>query len=310
MIRITCTHCDAVLTIDDAFAGGVCRCQHCGTIQTVPSRLREKAPSSSGAVAQAHGAAKPPKTLYKTPPNADGLDALAEAVASSGLTSRRLKNRPASVADVPQAAPEPARRDRLMLLLGAAGLLILVLIGVVSWLAFVRPSRPTAGPETPAPQGQAPEGVAPVAQAPRPPKAVAPSRTVEPVPPPAAPPAKPLNPSFCGVKLDHPSIIYVLDRGDGSKATFSDVKEACFRSLDSLGSDRKYQVIFWNNGTETAYPTNSATYATGASIASCRRALEDVLRLRPDRCPQRPGEGDRPEPIGHHPRHRQRLGPG
>ena len=28
------------LEIDDAFAGGVCRCQHCGTIQTVPSKKR------------------------------------------------------------------------------------------------------------------------------------------------------------------------------------------------------------------------------------------------------------------------------
>ena len=43
MISITCTQCQTVLTIDDAFAGGACRCQHCGTIQTVPSRLKPSA---------------------------------------------------------------------------------------------------------------------------------------------------------------------------------------------------------------------------------------------------------------------------
>ena len=34
MIRIACTNCKTVLSIDDAFAGGVCRCQHCGSFPT------------------------------------------------------------------------------------------------------------------------------------------------------------------------------------------------------------------------------------------------------------------------------------
>lgn len=40
MIRLTCRKCRAGLELDDAFAGGVCRCQHCGAIQTVPSHLK------------------------------------------------------------------------------------------------------------------------------------------------------------------------------------------------------------------------------------------------------------------------------
>ena len=40
MISLTCTSCKKVLQIDDAFAGGVCRCQYCGTIQTVPASLK------------------------------------------------------------------------------------------------------------------------------------------------------------------------------------------------------------------------------------------------------------------------------
>ena len=35
MISLPCSHCQKTLEVDEAFAGGVCRCQHCGTIQTV-----------------------------------------------------------------------------------------------------------------------------------------------------------------------------------------------------------------------------------------------------------------------------------
>src|SRR2546428_8641877 len=81
MIRLTCTTCQTILVIDDAFAGGVCRCQHCGTIQTVPA---------AGASMQT--AVKEPKTLYQNPSRVEaaagtGLDDLANVVASSGLGS-------------------------------------------------------------------------------------------------------------------------------------------------------------------------------------------------------------------------------
>src|SRR5690242_161110 len=40
MIQLTCTKCQTLMSLDDAFAGGVCRCQKCGAIQTVPSHLK------------------------------------------------------------------------------------------------------------------------------------------------------------------------------------------------------------------------------------------------------------------------------
>ena len=55
MISLACTSCKQVLQIDDAFAGGVCRCQHCGTIQTVPASLKRGGVKS---VAPAPGIAK------------------------------------------------------------------------------------------------------------------------------------------------------------------------------------------------------------------------------------------------------------
>src|SRR5580704_16163288 len=97
MIRITCTHCRQVLTIDDGFAGGVCRCQHCGTIQTVPASKT----GGAGAKTSALGAAA--RTLYRAAEHASQgnrqdfsgehmlsdstLEELAEIVSSSGLRS-------------------------------------------------------------------------------------------------------------------------------------------------------------------------------------------------------------------------------
>src|SRR3712207_4087162 len=97
MIQLTCTGCRATLEMDEAFAGGVCRCQHCGTIQTVPSHLK-----STAAPSYAQPAAS--KSLYQSPaaagngaagsaPDASGLDALADVVASSGLSSSGLSQR-------------------------------------------------------------------------------------------------------------------------------------------------------------------------------------------------------------------------
>ena len=96
MISITCTQCRTVLTIDEAFAGGVCRCQHCGTIQTVPAQLKGSAGSTPFV-----GPATTTKALYQNKAAAartgggyatsgqtspSGLDDLAQAVVSSGLS--------------------------------------------------------------------------------------------------------------------------------------------------------------------------------------------------------------------------------
>src|SRR5437762_5501710 len=101
MIRIICTHCRVMLTIDDAFAGGVCRCQHCGTIQTVPSPTKPGSRAKDPTAAAAKTSKSQPKSLYRQkrsiPGDATGgssgtgLDELAGIVASSGLSSNRLK---------------------------------------------------------------------------------------------------------------------------------------------------------------------------------------------------------------------------
>src|SRR2546423_4609786 len=96
MITVICTRCRAQLEMDDAFAGGVCRCQHCGTIQTVPSMSKIKRQMAPTAVAPGPiGPAVPSATPQPQasgngiqPPADDGLDVLAEAVASSSGLGR------------------------------------------------------------------------------------------------------------------------------------------------------------------------------------------------------------------------------
>src|SRR4051812_42725164 len=135
MISLTCTTCRNVLSIDDAFAGGVCRCQHCGTIQTVPTHLKGGGTSTSE-----------PKTLYKHRSRAEsasgtGLHELADIVASSGLARSGLRENPPGPAtpaqppEIPQP-PVETKPDRSRSLLFAAAGIIAALIGVIIWLTL------------------------------------------------------------------------------------------------------------------------------------------------------------------------------
>jgi hypothetical protein len=126
MIQITCTSCKRNLSIDDAFAGGVCRCQFCGAIQTVAA----KGSPQKNAV----GAAKGPKTLFekkaRTLGSGSGLEDLADVVHSSGLANADLRKPPRSK---PAAPP-----NNLKPLLGIAAAIIIVLLILVLILAFRR----------------------------------------------------------------------------------------------------------------------------------------------------------------------------
>ena len=82
MISITCTHCKTLLEMDDAFAGGVCRCQHCGTIQTVPSQL--KRPATPQVAASADSVCEPGYGCFSGLAAFDGF-ATSHALSVSGV---------------------------------------------------------------------------------------------------------------------------------------------------------------------------------------------------------------------------------
>ncbi len=235
MITLTCTQCHATLEMDEAFAGGACRCQHCGTIQTVPSHLKRKA--MSGGTANTKTLHVQPGRAEPAPPApSSGLDELADIVASSGLTSRRLRHAPSSV---PEASVAPPKKSLVVSLL-ICGVIVFLLTALGVWYVM----HGTNASSSAKPQATA----APVVR----------------------------EPTFCGVDLDVPSVVYVLDRGDSTRELFGHLKEACYRSLESLGSDRKFQVVFWNNGSDEAYPSRGTTYATKDNVQACEKLFDEV----------------------------------
>jgi hypothetical protein len=243
MIQITCTSCKRVLSIDDAFAGGVCRCQHCGTIQTVPAR--------GSAQKAASGAIKGSKTLFENKARSagvgsgSGLEDLADVLQSSGLSNSDLRKSPRT--------PTPPPAKNLTPVLGIAVAVILILLVVVLFLVFRSSSTP-AGDSAPVPHIFN----------------NSPSSSVQDSPPPA-----PVAASFCGIPIDQSVVVYVIDNGSSSADVLDEIKSALFKSIDSLGSDRQFQVVFWNPDSP-AYPNDHATFAVKDNIDAAKNKLQDV----------------------------------
>jgi hypothetical protein len=283
MISITCTQCQTVLTIDDAFAGGVCRCQHCGTIQTVPSNLKPSAtaqpfvsPSSSKAKSlyQNESAARTVGANVATTGarSTSGLDDLAQAVgqsgsglAGSGLSRAQMTMGAASgaqviaTATIPNVAPTPAgaavtKKSPLMMILIGAGALILVLIGVIVFLVMGSGGTTGGGPGGGGAGG-----------------------------------------TFAGVSIAGSRVIYILDDANSISNDFDPLRAATYKSIKSLG-DKKFAVILWDNGaTQFAFPKDGLSPASGlddltakfkdieaAGASKLRPALERAMFRTPD----------------------------
>src|SRR5687768_361870 len=202
MIELTCTKCKTVLSIDDAFAGGVCRCKHCGTIQTVPKLTKRAAIPASVA---ANGR---PDTVNQATSAGTGLDELAQVVASSGLSGSGLRSsrlRKAAPDGTKVVAPVPpsstAERPERTLILAIGGAIV-VLLGIIIAILL---SNGESGNTT---------------AAQKPPLPVNPT-----------PKAGPTNPHFLGMPINSTSIIYVLDRGSGTADVFDMMRVAVQNSL-------------------------------------------------------------------------------
>lgn len=245
MISITCTNCQTSLSIDDAFAGGVCRCQHCGTIQTVPSKKK----TGPGGTAAGLGV-KAPKTLYQKRVRdtsvGTGLDELAEVVTSSGLTGSGLSSRsarpPGSAATIKQT-----QGNSITMMLGIAAIVVILLLIVT--LIVVTRRDPGSAPNTPT------AGAAGVNDG-----AAAPS----------------VAPTFSGVPLEHDSVVYLLDRGSSTQAPFGSLKEATLKSIESLGPRRRFQIIFWDNGQDAGTFPALLTFASEANLTTIRRQIDEL----------------------------------
>jgi hypothetical protein len=291
MISVICTQCRAQLEMDDAFAGGVCRCQYCGTIQTVPSLSkikRQSAPTAAPALTPAAAPASPHPQANDSPTGpTSGLDALAEAVASSsGLGRGSLRSGASGPPAGPQgeytdsagagagaaappvdyARPSQQKRPVSMVVIGAViGASLLVALGGVFYSTRRTVSTgPAGGSGVPVP-GPGGSGGNPVVPAPG--DGGDGERVVIPT-----------TAHFCGIDLkEEPSVVYVLDRGTATADMFDTMKEAMYRSLESLKPHQKFAVMFWSNGGEDAcYPEGAMAPARPTEIEAARARFADV----------------------------------
>ena len=318
MIQLNCIKCGAGLSIDDAFAGGVCRCQHCGAIQKVPSRKRSR-PTAPGDIPTATSSAPPPVPTYEqtgapspeyeesAPPSpaADAPDAepadehltradlkhLAEAAAvSSGLRSVKLKksSRPVPVEGegesqvLDYATPRPAAKSNTALVIGVIAAAFVVLLMGLGLVLFWS-SAPVAVPSGPGGTGNtgAPSGVSGgtnggtssgTSGGPDAPKIEAKENTE------GMDPALAMKtPNFLGVPLKGSTVVYVIDRGQGTAETFDGLRGSIMRSLSTLGPETKFQVIFWDTNDELLYPTSGPDRASPENIKQAGKVVADAI---------------------------------
>ena len=251
MISITCTNCQARLTIDDAFAGGVCRCQYCGTIQTVPAK--SAAPTLASPKPTAPVASK---TLFQnqarvrqTTTAGTGLDDIADAVVSSGLSGSGLSSGRHTVNAAGAAKDERASKHRLMLIVLIACGVIIVLLGIILIVVLTR-GHGAESNSTITNQGDT--------------TSVGPATTG--------------GATLCGIPLHTKRIIFLLDRGNSLTNDFDTLKAATYKAIDELGPGRKFQVVLWDNDSGAAeFPAGQLGDATPAASAELRKYLQDTI---------------------------------
>ena len=250
MIHLICTNCEKVLHVDDAFAGGVCRCRHCGTIQTVPA----DAARVEGVIAAGGERPEPseaPRSLYNGHDAPSGLDDLANAVAGSGMMSSGLR-RKAARGNRPDPSHRPRRAEakakatrgkgpdrRLSTALGV--LAIACVLGVGLLVAMLARGG-----------GAAEDGAA--AQGP------------------AA--------SFAGLPLGR-RVAFVIDRGTQTQPFLRELNAVTLASAASLAGDARFQVVYWSTsdgmGRDTpSLPGLSPRSAGPAGVEAFRRGMAQV----------------------------------
>jgi len=282
MIRITCINCKAQLSIDDAFAGAVCRCQFCGTIQTVPKHLKksmdEAIPAKMGV---GKGGVEQARSAVKNKAQGDvglssGLDAIADAVASSGLSGSGLRSNylgRSKLTAVPGSEMlAPDKNNNMMWILVGSGIVIIILLGVLIGLLMKgKGSDDAAGQAT---QGRVAAGGDAQVDGPGAPRLNAgePNGVTAVLP-------KVVGPSFLGVKLNEPTVIFVLDRGSATHESFDNMKMACLNAIDSFRPDQKYQIIFWQLDQENevvVIPALPARADNKAELKKTANAVDEI----------------------------------
>jgi hypothetical protein len=221
-----------------------------------------------------------PQALSGQPAQAEsGLDALADAVASSsGLHRGSLRSGGARVpaaaapdptvpadppAPVEYARPAQQKKRPTAVIIGAA--IVTAALLVAMGAMFFSTDATVNGPvvKLPAAAGNGGRNGSG--------GAVNPDGEGDEVP-------TPHGPHFCGIGLDDaPSVVYVLDRGGATAEMLDTLKEATYRSLESLKPSQKFAVIFWSVGGECVmYPDSGLADARPRAVQEAKQQFAEV----------------------------------
>jgi hypothetical protein len=274
MISVNCSQCRATLEMDDAFAGGVCRCHYCGTIQTVPSNAKRigQAPAVRVAPAGQNGSGEAPAAPPPPPGHADGdgLNALADAIAGNGAGRAGAHAPPAQPVDY---ARPPRQRSLLIPIAIGLAVLVLLMCGLLGYLLVGRTVVVTGGTGTGGPGAGGtgtggtvgPQGGADIA----------------PVPPGGGgtPVATPAAPHYLGIDLSNATtVVYILDRGHATAELFDTLKEATYRSLATLKPGQNFQIMFWDKPDDrAAYPADGPVAVSQQEIEAAREKFAELV---------------------------------
>lgn len=95
--------------------------------------------------------------------------------------------------------------------------------------------------------------------------------------PSATPDGGPSTGKFCNNPISGSTVIYAIDRGNSIANDFDELKLVVAESIRSLGPDRKFAVVLWNNGRDDmAFPNEGLRNATSDQITQLHRQIDPV----------------------------------
>jgi hypothetical protein len=84
------------------------------------------------------------------------------------------------------------------------------------------------------------------------------------------------SPNFCDMDIQaQDTVVYLLDDGSSASEVLPAVQAATYQSIKSLGSERRFKVLFWRDGSPS-YPPAGTVRATKEEEANCENALRDA----------------------------------
>lgn len=242
-LKIRCTDCGRKISIDEAFAGGMCRCPYCKALVYVEERAEAAASGARPAAPSARPAApgERPAGPAAGPAPGPAVPAPAAATAAAGAAAA------AEAADahehVPMARPVFIQGIITMILLGLV--ILIVAAGIVVAVFFI-PGR----------DGQAP------------------------LPPPLPPAPVPgqvstAGPGVLDVPLPAGPVIYCLDGGSGMRQAYDAAAVTIDKSIISLTEKGQFSILRCQEAEDVFFsPTNYVKGGEGG-----KDAVKDFLHL-------------------------------